>query len=417
MTANNGRRRVVVTGMGALTPVGHDLQTTWQALVAGQSGVAKATLFDPSPFPVHIAAEVKEFDPTRFINPKDARRMARCSQFAIVAGREAVADANLDWSKEDMERVGVVMGTGIGGIELLIEPISKFQCEGITRITPHTAIESLCNMPAFHVGLDHGCLGPLSTLSTACAAGTQAIGDGVELIRRGVSDIVLAGGSEAQVNALFFIGFTAMRVLSTRNDEPWRASRPFDADRDGFVIGEGSGIVILEELEHALKRGARIYAELLGHASSADAFHVAQPDPNGVGPARTMRWALRDADVEFERVNYINAHGSSTQQNDSAETNAVKSVFGEHAYELSVNSTKSMIGHLFGAAGAVEGIATIMSVHTDTLHPTVNQETPDPTCDLDYVPNVAKHKRVEVAMSNSFGLGGQNSCIVIGKWE
>ena len=417
MTANNGRRRVVVTGMGALTPVGNDLQTTWQALVAGQSGVAEATLFDPSPFPVHIAAEVKGFDPTQFINPKDARRMARCSQFAIVAGREAVADANLDWSKEDMERVGVVMGTGIGGVELLIDPIVKFHSEGSIRITPHTAIESLGNMPAFHVGLENGCLGPLSTLSTACAAGTQAIGDGVELIRRGTSDIVLAGGSEAQVNALFFIGFSAMRVLSARNDEPWRASRPFDADRDGFVIGEGAGIIVLEELEHALKRGARIYAELLGHASSADAFHVAQPDPNGVGPARTMRWALRDAGVEFERVNYVNAHGSSTQQNDSAETNAVKSVFGEHAYELSVNSTKSMIGHLFGAAGAVEGIATIMSVHTDTLHPTVNQETPDPACDLDYVPNVAKHKRVEVAMSNSFGLGGQNSCIVVGKWE
>ncbi len=417
MTANNGRRRVVVTGMGALTPVGNDLQTTWQALIAGQSGVTEATLFDSSPFPVHIAAEVKGFDPTQFINPKDARRMARCSQFAIVAAREAVADANLDWSEEDMERVGVVMGTGIGGVELLIDPIVKFHSDGSTRITPHTAIESLCNMPAFHVGLENGCLGPLSTLTTACAAGTQAIGDGVELIRRGMSDIVLAGGSEAQVNALFFIGFSAMRVLSARNEEPWRASRPFDADRDGFVIGEGAGIVVLEELEHALNRGARIYAELLGHASSADAFHVAQPDPNGVGPARTMRWALRDAGVEFERVNYVNAHGSSTQQNDSAETNAVKSVFGEHAYELSVNSTKSMIGHLFGAAGAVEGIATIMSVHTDTLHPTVNQETPDPACDLDYVPNVAKHKRIEVAMSNSFGLGGQNSCIVVGKWE
>jgi 3-oxoacyl-[acyl-carrier-protein] synthase II len=237
------------------------------------------------------------------------------------------------------------------------------------------------------------------------------------MIRRNASDIVLAGGSEAQVNPLFFIGFSAMRVLSARNDEPWRASRPFDADRDGFVIGEGAGIVVLEELEHALQRGARIYAEVLGHASSADAFHVAQPDPNGVGPARTMRWALRDAGVEFEKVNYVNAHGSSTQQNDTAETNAVKSVFGEHAYELSVNSTKSMIGHLFGAAGAVEGIATIMSVHTDTLHPTVNQETPDPSCDLDYVPNVAKHRRIEVAMSNSFGLGGQNSCIVVGKWE
>jgi beta-ketoacyl-acyl-carrier-protein synthase II len=417
MSENNGRRRVVVTGMGALTPVGNTLQQTWESLVAGQSGVTEATLFDSSPFHVRIAAEVKEFDPTAHINAKEARRMARCSQLAIVAGREAVADAGLDWSTQDMERVGVVLGTGMGGLDLLVEPIARFATERSTRLMPYTAIESLCNMPAFHVGLEHGCLGPLSTLTTACAAGTQAIGEATELIRRNVADIVLAGGSEAQVNPLFFIGFQAMKVLSARNDEPARASRPFDVDRDGFVIGEGAGILVVEELHHALDRGAHIYAEILGHASSADAYHVAQPDANGTGPARAMRWALQNAGVELDRVSYVNAHGSSTQQNDAAETNAIKRVFGEHAYELSVNSTKSMIGHCFGAAGAVEGIATIMSVHTDTLHPTINYETPDPACDLDYVPNVAKHRRVEVAMSNSFGLGGQNSCIVVGKYE
>jgi beta-ketoacyl-acyl-carrier-protein synthase II len=417
MTDRNERRRVVVTGMGALTPVGNNLQETWEALVAGHSGVTTATLFDSSPFPVHIAAEVKGFDPGDYINPKEARRMARCSQFAIVAGREAVADAGLDWSKEDMERVGVVLGTGIGGVELLVEPIGKFLSEGSIRITPFTAIEALCNMPAFHIGIDHGCLGPLSTLTTACAAGTQSIGDGVEMIRRNASDIVLAGGSEAQVNALFFIGFSAMRVLSDRNDEPARASRPFDADRNGFVIGEGAGVLVLEELEHALNRGARIYAEILGHAASADAYHVAQPDANGTGPGRCMRWALQDAGISPEQVDYINTHGSSTQQNDAAETAAIKRIFGERAYELAINSTKSMIGHLFGAAGAVEGIATVMSVHTDTLHPTINYETPDPACDLDCVPNFARRRPVRVAMSNSFGLGGQNACIVVGKWE
>jgi len=415
MTEQLERRRVVVTGMGALSPVGNTLQQTWDSLVAGRSGVAVATQFDPSPFPVHIAAEVKEFDPTAFIGPKEARRMARCSQFAIVAAREAVADAGLEWTDENMERVGVVLGTGIGGVDLLVEPIVKFASEGSIRITPFTAIEALCNMPAFHVGLEHGCLGPLNTMTTACAAGTQSIGDAVEMIRRNVADIVLTGGSEAQVNPLFFIGFTAMRVLSARNDDPERASRPFDALRDGFVIGEGAGVLVLEELQHALKRGARIYAEVLGHAASADAFHVAQPDANGVGPARCMRWALQDAGIEPEDVDYINTHGSSTQQNDSAETNAIKRVFGEHAYDLAINSTKSMIGHLFGAAGAVEGIATIMSVFTDTLHPTVNQEKSDPTCDLDNVPNVSRKRQLQVALSNSFGLGGQNACIVVRK--
>lgn len=415
--ATAGRRRVVITGLGALSPVGNTAAETWAALVAGTSGVATVSHFDASPYAAQIAAEVKGFDPGAHIPLKEARRMARCTQLAIVAGREAVADAGLDWAQEDREHVAVVLGTGMGGLELLVEPIGKLATEGYARVTPFQAIESLCNMPAFHIGLEHGCLGPLSTVTTACAAGTQAIGDGLALIRREAADIVLAGGAEAQVNPLFFIGFTAMRVLSTRNDAPQQASRPFDASRDGFVIGEGAAVLVLEELEHALRRGAHIYAELLGQGASADAYHLAQPEATGQGPARAMRWALQDAGVLPDAVAYVNAHGSATVQNDAAETAAIKRVFGDHAYRLAISSTKSMIGHCFGAAGAIEALATVMAVYTDRVHPTINLETPDPACDLDYVPNVARRMPVEVAMSNSFGLGGQNACIVLGKYR
>lgn len=411
------RRRVVVTGLGALSPVGNSAAATWSALVAGRSGVAPVTHFDASPYAAQIAAEVKGFDPGAHIPPKDARRIARCTQLAIVAGREAVADAGLVWAQEDRERAAVIMGTGMGGLELLVEPIGKLANEGFARVTPFQAIESLCNMPAFHIGLEHGCLGPLATVTTACAAGTQAIGEGLALIRRGDADIVLTGGAEAQVNPLFFIGFTAMRVLSTRNDAPQAASRPFDAGRDGFVIGEGAAVLVLEELAHARRRGARIYAEVLGQGASADAYHVAQPEASGLGPARAMRWALQDAGVPPQAVVYINAHGSATVQNDAAETAAIKRVFGDHAYRLAISSAKSMIGHCIGAAGALEALATVMTIYTDTIHPTINQQTPDPACDLDYVPNVARHMPVEIAMSNSFGLGGQNACVVFGKYH
>lgn len=410
-----GRQRVVVTGMGVLSPVGNTAAETWAALVAGKSGVAPVTHFDASPYAAQIAAEVKGFDPGAHIPLKEARRMARCTQLAVVAAREAVADAGLDWAREDMERTAVVMGTGMGGLELLVEPIGKLADQGFVRVLPYQAIESLCNMPAFHVGLEQGCLGPLSTVVTACAAGTQALGDGLELIRCGKVDIVLAGGTEAQVNPLFFAGFTAMRVLSVRNDDPVRASRPFDANRDGFVIGEGAGVFVLEERDHALARGAHIYAELLGQSVSADAFHIAQPDANGLGPARAMRWALQDAGVALSTVDYVNAHGSATVQNDIAETAAIKRVFGEHAYRLAISSTKSMIGHCFGAAGAIEALTAVMAVATDIIHPTINLDTPDSACDLDYVPNVARAARVNIALCNSFGLGGQNACLVVGK--
>jgi 3-oxoacyl-(acyl-carrier-protein) synthase len=313
--------------------------------------------------------------------------------------------------------VGVAIGTGIGGIEMLIDPIAKFGREGTVRATPHQALESLCNMPGFHVTYDLGCLGPVTTLVTACAAGTQALGEGLHWIRRGTADVVLAGGTEAQVTPLFFAGFGALRVLSTRNDAPERANRPFDADRDGFVIGEGAGMLVLESLEHARARGARIYAEVLGEAQSADAFHIAQPQPTGNGPARCMRWALADAGVTLAEVDYINAHGSGTIQNDPAETAAINAAFGEHAYQVPISSSKSMIGHCIGAGGALEAIASVMSVYTDTIHPTINLDRPDPACDLDYVPHEARRCTVNVALNNSFGLGGYNACLVLGKYS
>jgi 3-oxoacyl-[acyl-carrier-protein] synthase II len=386
-------------------------------LIAGRSGIDKVTLFDASPYPTRIGGEVKNFDPGVYIDPKEARRMARCSQFAIVAAREAVTDAGLAWAAEDRERAGVILGTGIGGVELLVEPLGKLATMGVIRTTPHVGLESLCNMPAFHVGLDHGCLGPLSTIVTACAAGTQAIGESMEVIRRGAADVMLAGGVDAQITPFMFAGFSSLRALSTHNDEPARACRPFDARRDGVVIGEGAGIVVLEELEHAQRRGAHIYAELLGQAASADAYHIAQPPAHGAGPARAMRWGLQDAGLSPEQVDYINAHATATALNDAVETTAIKHVFGEHAYRLAISSSKSMIGHCFGGAGGIEGIATILSVCTDLIHPTINYETPDPACDLDYVPNVARQRRVNYAMSNSFGFGGQNACLVVGKFH
>jgi 3-oxoacyl-[acyl-carrier-protein] synthase II len=374
-------------------------------------------LFDASPYPARIAAEVKGFNPSAHLDAKEARRMARCSQIAIVAGRQAVADAGLDWGHEDRERAGVVLGVGIGGVELLTEPFSKLATTGVVRGTPHAGLESLANMPAFHVSLDQGCLGPLATVVTACASGTQAIGDAMELIRRQAADVVLAGGVDAQVTPLMFGGFAALRAISTRNGEPAQASRPFDAQRDGIVIGEGTAVLVLESLEHAQARGARIYAELLGQATSADAYHIAQPQADGAGPARAMRWALADAGVAPEQVNYINAHGTSTPQNDTAETTAIKRIFGEHARRVAVSSTKSMIGHCFGGAGAIEALASVMSVYSDTIHPTINYEFPDPTCDLDYVPNVARHQPVHLVLSNSFGFGGQNACLIVGKFR
>ncbi|HEX9114678.1 MAG TPA: beta-ketoacyl-ACP synthase II [Anaerolineae bacterium] len=411
------RRRVVVTGAGAITPVGNTAPATWEALAAGCSGVGPVTLFDARAYPSQIAAEVKNFDPEQFIDRKEARRIARASQLAIVAAREAVTDAGIAWDHEDRERAGVIMGTGIGCVEMLVDPIWKMKETGVARTNPLTALGALANMPAFHIGMEHGCLGPLSTVVTACASGAQAIGDAMEMIRRGTTDVMLAGGVEGQVNGIFFGGFSALRNLSTRNDDPAGASRPFDGERDGLVIGEAAAVLVLEDLEHAQARGAQIYAELLGQSASSDAYHIAQPDPAGAGAARAMRWALNDAEIAPDTIDYINAHGTATRAGDPAETAAIKQVFGERAYQIPISSTKSMTGHCFGASGALEAIACIMSLRTGILHPTINQEHPDPECDLDYVPNVARKSPIKVALTNAFGFGGQNACLVIGKWQ
>ncbi|HIC89419.1 MAG TPA: beta-ketoacyl-[acyl-carrier-protein] synthase II, partial [Anaerolineae bacterium] len=372
------RQRVVITGIGAITPVGLSAPESWDAFVHGHSGVDTVTRVDPDKYPSKIAAEVKDFEPTKHIPRKEARRMARCSQFAVSAAYEALEDAGLSELPEGGVRTGVVIGTGLGGFELYEDVILKAARTGTMRVSPMVATGGLPNMPAFHISQTFGAKGPNSTVVTACAAGTQALGEAAELIRRGVADVVIAGGVEALISDLFFAGFSSMHAISTRNDKPQKASRPFDAKRDGFVIGEGAAILILESLDHALARGARIYAELLGEATSADAYHIAAPEPQGQGAVNAMRWALLDAGIAPEEVDYINAHGTSTPLNDKTETLAIKRVFGKHAYELAVSSTKSMIGHAFGGAGAIEAMACVYTVHEDVIHPTINYENPDP---------------------------------------
>ncbi len=411
------RHRVVVTGLGAITPLALNVKEMWAGLLAGRSGVALITQFDASGLPCRIAAEVKGFNPRDYIHFKEARRMSRVSLLAVAAAQEAVSDAGLSIPVPEPDRTGVLIGTGMGGFERSDGAMQAYRTRGLRAIGPFDLISSVPNMPAFHVGREIQAKGPLSTVVAACATGTQSIGEGAEWIRHGRADVVVAGGAEGLVHIGTIAGFIAMRGLSLRNDEPEKASRPFEAGRDGFVAGEGAGVVILERLEHALARGAHIHAEVLGHASSADAFHPAAPDPNGAGAVRAMRWALEDAGVSVEEVDYINPHGSSTPLNDKTETMAIKSLFGEHAYRVAISSSKSMLGHLMGAAGAVEAIVSILTLEHDIIHPTINYDTPDPECDLDYVPNVARKAEVNVVLSNSFGLGGQNACVVLAKFD
>jgi beta-ketoacyl-acyl-carrier-protein synthase II len=386
--------------------------------VAGRSGITRITQFDASNLPCQVAGEVKDFDPRQYIDFKEARRMSRCSQFAIATAREAMTDAGFNGRAPDPERVGVVLGTAVGGLEKVDEGITALRQHGYGRVSPFAAPSSICNMPAHHLSQIYHTLGPLNTVVTACAAGAQAIGEATEVIRRGTADVVIAGGVEATIQDFTIGAFAAMRALATDfNDQPERASRPFNRDRNGFVYSEGCGIVILEDLDHAQARGARIYAEVLGQASSSDAYHVAMPDPSAEGAVRAMRWALRDAEIPPEEVDYINAHGTSTPANDSVETLAIKKLFGERAYSLPISSTKSMIGHPMGAAGALEAIACVLTLTHSRIHPTINYENPDPECDLDYVPNVARQAEVRTALSNSFGLGGQNACLVLRRLE
>ncbi|MCA9940559.1 MAG: beta-ketoacyl-ACP synthase II [Anaerolineales bacterium] len=417
MLDSQGRQRIVITGMGAMTPLGHSVRESWHSALEGRSGIGPITQFDASALPCRIAGEVKNFEAREFMNIKEARRMARGSQLAIAAAVMALEDAHISLPLAQPERAGVVVGTGMGGFERADENLQVYREKGLSRTSPFALISSLPNMPSHHVSFLAGTQGPINTVVAACATGTQAIGEAADMIRRGRADLMLAGGVEGLVHQAAMAGFAAMRALSTNfNGEPERACRPFDRDRDGFILSEGAAVVVLERLEDALARGAHIYAEYLGYASSSDAYHVAAPDPSGAGAIRAMRWALENAGIPPHAIEYINAHGSSTPVNDLIETQAIKNVFGDQAYSIPVSSTKSVSGHLMGGAGAIEAVFCAMALHEGILPPTWNYDNPDPECDLDYVPNAPRQTNPYYAMSNSFGLGGQNACIVLGKY-
>lgn len=420
-TDKRGRPRIVITGMGIISPLGHTAQENWDSLLQGRSGIGPITQFDASGLPVLIAGEVKDFVPRDYIDFKEARRMSRVSQLATVAAQMALTDANLPFPVStalDPERVGVLVGTGVGGFEVADRNLIIYRNQGYNRVNPFAMTSFLPNMPSYHVSLLAGSLGPISTVNAACATGTQAVGEGLELIRRGVADTVLTGGAEGLIHEAAIAGFARMRALSTAyNDEPERASRPFDKDRDGFVLSEGAGIMVLERLDKALERGVRIYAEVIGHSSSSDAFHVAAPDPAAAGKVRAMRWAVEDSDLTLADIDYINAHGTATPVNDSSETHAIKTLFGERAYEIPVSGSKSVLGHAMGATGAIEAIFCAYALAEQIIPPTWNYETPDPACDLDYVPNAPRPSDLQFVLSNSFGLGGQNACLVLAKFE
>jgi beta-ketoacyl-acyl-carrier-protein synthase II len=407
-------RRAVITGMGALSPLG-TLDAYWEGLKAGRSGIRRVTHFDPSNLDVKIGGEV-DFDPTEHINYKDARRMSRASQMALVAARMALADAGLTPGEvaSEPERAAVILGTAAAGAEILIDTTIEYQNKG-RRPRPFALINGLPNMPGHYVSAEVDARGPLATISTACASGTQAIGAAADLIRTGRAEVVFTGGVDCLIREEVFAAFTAMTILPTGyNDDPAAASRPFDAERSGFVLSEGAGSLVVESLARARARGARIYAEVLGHAASSDAHHSAAPDEEGRGAQNAMRWALADAGIAPSSVDYVNAHGTGTEVNDALETYAIKQVLGERAYEIPITSTKSMIGHCMGGSGALEAIACVMTLHEGIVHPTINLHTPDPACDLDYVPNEARQVAARTALSNSFGLGGQNACLVLG---
>ncbi len=407
------RNRVVVTGMGAVTPLGASVDSFWLGLTEGRSGIGPITLCDASNHPCQIAGEVSAFDPETYINPREARRMARFSQLSVAAAYMALEDADIDIGNINQEMVGVLLGNGAGGLPTTQEACEDMAGKGTMKVNPFFIPMMLPNMASANVARLIGAKGYNSTIITACAASNQAIGEATEAIRRGSVDVVLAGGSEASISEIGLSGFCILRALSTHNEEPQKASRPFDSSRDGFVPAEGAAILVLENLEHAIDRGANILAELIGYGASCDAFHPVQPDETGAGAARAMKWALADAGIGVDKVDYINAHGTSTPLNDAMETKAIKQVFGTAAYDIPISSTKSMTGHALGGAGALEAVACIKTIQDGVIHPTINYETPDPDCDLDYVPNVARHKEVNVILSNSFGFGGQNTCIVL----
>lgn len=409
-----GRPRVVITGMAAFTPLGLSAEETWEGLVNGRSGVDYFTEFDASSFPVKFGGQVRGFDPQKYIDFKEARRMERVSQFAVAAAQDALADAGLKINGP-AEEIGVIMGTALGGMNATRDLYDRLAAQ--KKLNPFGLISMIPNMPAFHIAQNYGLVGYNATITTACAAGTQAVGEATEVIRRGQAEVMLAGGTESLDPKYWVPGFMAMHGLSTRNDNPPAACRPFDKDRDGFVGAEGCAVLVVESLERAVKRGARIYAEVLGYAATTDGYHMAAPDPEAVGATRAIRWALKNAGVQPQEVDYINAHGTSTPLGDAAETVAIKKALGEEAYNVAISSTKSMTGHSFGAAGAIEALATARTIYHGIIHPTINYETPDPLCDLDYVPNTARRAEVKVAFSENFGLGGQDACLVLGKYQ
>ncbi|NLL19908.1 MAG: beta-ketoacyl-ACP synthase II [Clostridia bacterium] len=407
------KTRVVVTGIGVLSPVGIGIEAFWQSLINGKSGLGPVTQFDASQLATRIAGEVKDFDPLQYLDKKEARRMDRYTQFALSAAKMAVEDAALDLDKLDRLRVGVVLGTGIGGTKTFEDQHQVLLERGPNRVSPFFVPMMIANIAAGQISIMLDAHGPNYTVVSACASATNAIGEAFKVIQRGDADVVITGGTEAAVTATSMAGFCAMKAMSTRNDDPQGASRPFDKDRDGFVLSEGAGILVLESLEHAQARGAKIYGEMAGYGCTADAYHITAPAPDGTHAARAMALALKDGDLETEEVDYINAHGTSTDLNDKLETMAIKQVFGKRAGQIPISSTKSMTGHLLGAAGAIEAIICLLTINRGIIPPTINYETPDPECDLDYVPNQARQAQVKVALSNSFGFGGHNATIVV----
>ena len=411
------KRRVVVTGLGLVTPVGLSVEATWAALMEGRSGVDYIQKFDTTKFPVKIAAEVRDFNPLDFVEKKEARKMGAFIHYAIAASDEALRDSGLKITGEMSEQVGTYISSGIGDFWAIEREHEKLLNDGPGRVSPFFIPSAIVNLAAGQVSIRHGAKGPNSATATACSAGAHAIGDSFKIIQRGDADVMICGGAESAITPMSVAGFAAMRALSTRNDDPQSASRPFERDRDGFVIGEGAGLMILEELDFARRRGARIYAELVGYGMTADAFHITMPDETGSGAVRVMQKALKDAGAQPEEVGYINAHGTSTPYNDKFETRAIKTTFGEHAAKLAVSSTKSMTGHLLGAAGGIEGVFSVLALHHKTLPPTINYVTPDPDCDLDYVPNAPRELEVRYALSNSFGFGGTNAALLFKRFE
>ena len=409
-------RRVVVTGLGLVTPLGIGVEKTWKALCAGQSGIGRITKFDPSKYTCQIAGEVRDFDPAAYIEKKEIKKMDTFIHFAIAASQMAVDDAGLKISKENADRVGVYIGAGIGGLPAIEQYHSILLERGPDRVTPFFIPMVIINLASGQVAIRFGARGPNSCAVTACATGNHCIGDALRIIQRGEADVMLAGGTEATIAPLAVAGFAAAKALSRRNQEPAKASRPFDRDRDGFVLGEGAGVVVLEEREAAIRRGARIYAELVGYAMTSDAYHITAPPDDGEGAVRCMELALTDAGMAKEEIAYINAHGTSTFA-DKIETQAIKGVFGDRAYRIPVSSTKSMTGHLLGAAGGIEAVFSVLAIHRGTIPPTINQDNPDPECDLDYVPGHARQASVGAALSNSFGFGGVNACLVFKRFD